>query len=190
MNRILEIREDLISGSEDLSNILRKAMVLAIEIELPELRDWVRRELNGYVDGDTIPSYRSMKPTNLGTFAGGWGRLNRNVRLPTFNLPEPVKQFAEHMEFYDGVAELQGMTEKTFNRPWPPEMVILSRDALPMEDGTVLIEANQPVPGYVVSGILGSIKNRLLDFILELDASDITPETVPPNRNKRAKSST
>ena len=178
MNRILEIRDELINRDTDLSNVLRKAMVLSTEIELPELGFWVRRELNRYVDGDKIPVYRSMKPSNFGTFAGPWNSWAKNVPIPTYNLPQLAKEFAENMELYDSVAELQGMTEGTYRRQWPPEIVLLAQDALKMADGKVLVEASQPIPGYMIRGVLDSIRNRLLEFILELDAGNITPETV------------
>ena len=45
-----------------------------------------------------------------------------------------------------------------------------------MDGGAVLVDAHKPTPRYLVSGILDNIKNKLLDFILGLQKSDITPE--------------
>lgn len=177
MNLIQEIRSDLINESVSISTILRKARFLANELRLPELSEWTKSELSGYQEGDRIPSYRSFKPTNLGTFTG-FGSVSKNVSLPTADLPDIVKAFAENLELTEGVATLEGMSKQKLSRSWPPEMVFLSRDAFKMTDGSVLIEAHQPIPPYLVTGVLDNVKNKLLEFILELDASNITPETV------------
>ena len=39
-----------------------------------------------------------------------------------------------------------------------------------------LADAHQPIPTYVISGILDQVKNKLLDFVLGLQESNITPE--------------
>ena len=38
----------------------------------------------------------------------------------------------------------------------------------------VLVDARQPVPDYLVSGILDQVKNKLLDFVLGLQENNIT----------------
>lgn len=53
-----DVRRDLISGSANLSNTLRKARVLASRIKLPEFQEWVKSELGGYADISSVPDYR------------------------------------------------------------------------------------------------------------------------------------
>ena len=83
MSLLDEIRTDLVNESAGLSNTLRKAKILASAIGLPEFREWVEFELNGYPDRDKVPSYRRFRPTNLGTFAGPFQSGVNNVVLPT-----------------------------------------------------------------------------------------------------------
>ena len=47
-----------------------------------------------------------------------------------------------------------------------------------MSSGKVLIDAHQPLPPYLIFGILDSVKNRLLDFILGLQKSNVTSESL------------
>ena len=176
MSLLDEIRSDLVNESADLSNILRKAKILASALRLPEFREWVDSELNGYTDRDKVPSYRRFRPTNLGTFAGPFQSGVKNVVLPTFNLPEEIRDFAENMVFYDGVGALEAQSSETGQIKWPQEMVFLARDAVPMTGGMVLVDAHQPVPAYLISGILDQVKNKLLDFVLSLQESNITAE--------------
>ena len=176
MSLLDEIRSDLVNESADLSNTLRKAKILASAIGLPEFREWVDSELSGYTDTDKVPSYRRFRPTNLGTFAGPFQSGIKNVVLPTFNLPEEVKDFAENLEFFDGVGALEARSADSAQIKWPQEMVLLARGAMKMSGGMALVDAHQPVPAYLISGILDQIKNKLLDFVLGLQESNITSE--------------
>ena len=176
-----DIRSDLIDESASVSNTLRKAKMLAYDLELPEFREWVDSELNGYTDRSKVPSYRRFRPNNRGTFSGPFQSLVRNMPLPTYGLPEHIKNFAENLIFSQGVGELEGMLilkGKSLQRVWPQEMVILARDAIQMDGGMVLVDAHKPVPAHLISGILDQVKNKLLDFILGLQENNITSENL------------
>ena len=176
MSLLDEIRSDLTNQSADLSNTLRKAKVLASRIGLDEFREWVDSELGGYEDRDKLPSYRRFRPTNLGTFSGPYQGRVENVVLPIFNLPDPVKELAENLMFFDGVGSLEARGCEDGQIKWPQEMVILARDSVKMSGGFVLVDAHKPVPAYVISGILDQVKNKLLDFILALEENNVTAE--------------
>ena len=176
MSLLDEIRSDLINESTSLSNTLRKAKVLSSEIGLPEFREWVDFELSGYTDRDKVPNYRQIRPTNFGTFAGPFQSGAQNVVLPTYKLPKEVKDFAEHMIFFDGVGALEAQGSSPSEVKWPQEMVLIARETIQMNGGMVLVDAHQPVPGYIVPGILDEVKNKLLDFVLGLQESGVTAE--------------
>ena len=176
MGLLDEIRSDLVNASADLSNTLRKAKILASAIGVPEFRQWVDFELGGYTDRDKVPSYRRFQPTNFGHFLGPFQSGQKNVVLPTYNLPPQVKDFAENLIFFNGVGALAAQASESGQVKWPQEMVMLARDTLQMTGGMVLVDAYQPVPGYLVSGILDQVKTKLLDFVLSLQESNITSE--------------
>ena len=179
MDLLNEISSDLLNESAGLSNTLRKAKVLATQISLPEFREWVDSELEGYSGNDTVPEYRSFRPSNFGTFSGPFGSIVRNMAIPTYNLPDSVKEFAENLRIYDGIGALEGMLSQdteTFQINWTPELVILSREVTRLEGDMILVQAHQPIPLYFISGIMDKVKNKLLDFILAMQDSDITSE--------------
>ena len=180
MSLLDEIRSDLVNESATLPNILRKAKILASAIRLPEFSEWVDLELNGYRDRDTdkVPNYRRFRPTNLGTFAGPFGSGIENYQLPTSNLPAEVKDFAENLIFFDGVGALEAQESgpSQMRMKWPQEYLILAREATQLPGGMVLIDAHQPISNYLISGILDQVKNKLLDFVLGLQESNITSE--------------
>ena len=176
MSLLDEIRSDLVNESAAIANTLRKAKILASAIGLPEFREWIHFELSGYSDWESVPSYRRFRATNLGTFGGPFGSEMRNVVLPTVDLPDTIKEFAENLIIFDGVGALQAQDSKSTHRKWPQEMLILARNHIRISGGMVLVDAHQPVPAYIVSGILDQVKNKLLDFVLSLQESSITSE--------------
>ena len=176
MTLLDEIRSDLVNESANLSSTLRKAKILARAIGLPEFVEWVDFELSGYPDRDSVPSYRRFRPTNLGTFAGPFQSGVNNMVLPTYNLPDTVKEFAENLFFFDGVGALEAQASDSHQWKWPQEMVMLARNSIQMSGGMVLVDAHQPIPAHVITGVLDQVKNRLLDFVLGLQESNVTSE--------------
>ena len=179
MSLLDEIRSDLVNESANLSNTLRKAKILASAIGLPEFKEWVDSELGGYSDREKVPSYRRLRPTNIGTFFGPGPSSLQNVVLPTYNLSGNIKDLAENQVFDEGVGQLEAMAaqaSESYQWTWPQEMVMLARDAIQMGRGMVLVDAYQPISPQSISGILDQVKTKLLDFVLGLQESNITSE--------------
>ena len=132
MSLLDDIRSDLVNESASLSNTLRKAKILASALGLPEFRDWIDFELGGYPDRDSVPSYRRFRPTNLGTFAGPFQSGVKNIVLPTFDLPDTVKEFAENLIFRHGVGALEAQASSSHQWKWPQEMVMLAQNSIQM----------------------------------------------------------
>lgn len=176
-----DLRNDLTSGSANLSNTLRKARVLASQLKLPDFQQWVKYELSGYSEIDSLPDYRIFTATNLGLFSGPFGSQQKNVVLPIYNLPDFVREFAENLVFFESVGSLEGLLSQESNRRqrrWPQEFVLLARESIQTSPGWVLVDACQPVPDYTIAGILDNVKNKLLDFILDLEDFGVTPERI------------
>ena len=176
MNLLDEIQYDLVNESASLSNTLRKAKILASGLRLPEFRQWVESELNGYKSREGLPEYRHYRPANLGTLSNGY-YLAEKVMLPLFNLPDYILEFAQKVYFLDGVGELEILALKdNLRQRWPQELIMLANDKIGSERYGDLIDAYQPIPANVYVGILEQVKNRLLDFIIGLREDNITPE--------------
>ena len=167
-----DVREDLVTESASLSNTLRKAKILAHQLGLSELRQWADSELSGYEDQDQTPEYRRFRPNNLGTFLGPFGSGVKNQLLPTNNLPEPLKFFAENHILQQSVSHLEAMMSQESARfPWPAEFVEVARKYIVIE-GMQLVEVSRPIPKSVFSDVLDSVKTRLLDFMLDISVTD------------------
>jgi hypothetical protein len=111
LNRDLvrEIQNDILDSSIALTSILRKAKVLAYQLDNDEFKQWVSQELDGYTgDSDTVPDYRRGSTHSLGHFVGLFGSTMRNTPIPTLGLPEESSEYAESLlligKLQDGLA--------------------------------------------------------------------------------------
>ena len=57
---ISEIIEHASDSNFEVSALLRKAIVASSRLQILEMRDWMKRELDGYSENDEIPSYREL----------------------------------------------------------------------------------------------------------------------------------
>ena len=184
---VAQLQKEVVDSGVPISDILRKAKILASLLKNEEFKHWVDVELKGYANPDDLPDYRKFKPVNLGTFAGP-NKLINNVAFPVALLPDDIREFAASMEIRHGVGEIEASAAQAENDNlrvlWPPEVVILAREHVPMSDGSVLVEAWKPFPKSQFVGILDQIRNRLLDFLLELQ--QINPEVLESEDAVRA----
>ena len=179
LSLVTRLQADIVDSGVPISDVLRRARILASLLGNDELKRWVRAELEGYQSVDDLPDYRKFTPINMGTFAGPFGRIVKNHTIPIAFLPPEIQRFAKRLDFRQGAKEIEAlaartMTKEGFRTPWPAEVVILAQDHIHMEDGSVLVEAWKPIIGSQLHGILDQIRNRLLDFLLEL--KQINPE--------------
>ena len=144
MSLLEEIRTDLTNQSADLSNTLRKAKILASAIGVPEFKDWVDSELNGYEDRDKLPDYRVHPTQSLGSYAGPFGSGYNNVILPTYGLPDPARDFAENLCFLDGVGALEAQKGNDGQIRWSQEMISRAREYMKMAKGSVALTLATP----------------------------------------------
>ena len=180
MNLLDEIRTDLTSETATLPNTLRKARVLAHELQSQELRDWVSNELGGYPVEATVPSYRQFRLPVFGTFHGPFMRVTgQEIPIYDYDLPEGAKDFLDSLTVVEGIAALGALIEsgdKKHRRPLPIEITLSLQSVVHMTGGMVLHEMYHQLPRYIFAGILDSVKSRLLDFVLDLQEKEVTAE--------------
>ena len=170
-----EISSDLIDESARLTNTLRKAQMLAHQLNLPELGDWVKYELEGY-QNDDVPEYRHKQLPVYGTF----GPRTPHQDISSI-LPQQLRDNVQDLAILHKIAileEMQVSHEQESHRTFTKELTDILRQTVQMSDGTVLVDAYQRVPAAFLAGILDSVKNRLLSFVLDLQGMNATPEAL------------
>src|SRR5882672_9608053 len=138
MSLIQQLRDDAVDSSKSLSDVLRKAIVLASLLRNDELRGWAKNELEGYGAGLAVPDYRRVPAQIYGQFVGAFGRQVSNYRIPIHALkldPEMLDILAEEIAFRNGVASLENMllvkgTDGDLRFSMPTEVCMLMPEVL------------------------------------------------------------
>lgn len=160
----------------DIVQVLRKCRVLASRLNHDELKNWVQKELDGYPPGDIVPDYRVKQCQSKGQFVGLAGAQLKNAPIPTQNLPQELQKEITKVRFRESVSALQNLAETgdkdSFGSPWPNELI--QAYAGEFYDDMVLIEAHQVIPRNAIVWVIETVRNRVLNFALEIEAADPT----------------
>ena len=188
---LLEIQKEAVDGNTVLSTVLRKCLVLATRLGHQQLKDWAQWELNGYPASSELPDYRILKGLqSFGHFFGIAGSALNNAPLSLLNLPEPIRKNFQNPAIREGVRAIAEMAaikkDGTIRWAWPPEAcdVFSHRD---YRDDFRLAQAWISVPIARLTGVLDTIRNRVLSFALEMETLDLKLEgEVSPEGSSKA----
>lgn len=169
-----EIQKDIVDPSVRLSTILRKAKILAHRLKSEDFENWVEQELNGYVSSTVgLPDYRKLNTHTYGNFAGPFGATMKNVPIPTAQFSSDIHEFATHHMLPQGVRELESLAETRetgLRAEWPADLTLVIGDRL--IENMVCLQAWKPISVQAIEGVLDTVRNRLLSFVLEVEGLD------------------
>jgi hypothetical protein len=57
---VLDLQRDMLDSNKKVSNLLRKAYVIARKLEVKDFETWTYNELNGYNQNLEVPLYRTL----------------------------------------------------------------------------------------------------------------------------------
>lgn len=109
------IIKELANSKVDTATALKRLKILLLNLDKPELNDWVNCELNGYKDTKTIPPYRMFRgQLNANFVIGNLIRLTKytNTPLSTVNLPDDIRDAVEEVVFCEAIAAINSMEGK------------------------------------------------------------------------------
>jgi hypothetical protein len=170
---LTQIQDAAIDSKEPIANVLRKLAVLASRLENEELGAWAFRELNGYGPDYALPDYRIIAAHASVNLAGAFGSGYKNVIVPALLLPEQLREYAERVHLPQPIATLEELATKDRTEPgeltfpWPGNLTALMQK----EDkfnGHVIVSAWQSTSTAAMTGIVDTVRNRVLEFSLKL----------------------
>lgn len=168
---LAQIEEEAVAADSDLASLLRKCCVLAARLQNAALKKWAMFELNGYTKVKDIPEYRKFSAQSYGNFCGYGGRTMNNAPIPLLNIPEKYREGISRFWFRESIAELQGLAESNKNgliyQNWPADLV--AHLAGSFYQNMNMISAHKAVSVTAVIKILETVRNRILNFALELE---------------------
>ena len=174
MSLLREIQTAAIESETDLATLLRKCKVLAARLGNAEFGTWVDNELNGYKPDDDLPQYRILGVRSKGHFLGSFRELS-NADIPLMNIPEKFRESVSHAYINLPVASIAKLIEDSDGRsaaqePWLPDLVALVSTQIYQNMNCMQAWKVIPIPNLIA--ILDEIRNRVLSFVLEIEAED------------------
>jgi len=187
MTLLRDIQDASIDANVDITVVLRKCKVLAVRLGNEDFKKWVDSELNGYDENAPLPDYRVFEVTSKGHFAGPAGSGLRNVDIPLSCLPEKSR---ENFRYHRGTqpisayvsilndSEAEGGSAQV---PWPPELVAYVGQHIYQYMNC--IGAWQVIPRNIIASLIDSVRNRILNFVLEIESENPDAGDAPQKSN-------
>ena len=172
MSLLREIQEAAIDNNVELPTLLRKCKVLAARLGNEGLSNWVDSELNGYSDIDDLPDYRILNVNSKGHFSGPFGSGLRNADIPLICIEEKFRENLAHSYMMEAIASLEALVDKsdggTAQEPWPPDLVAYVGQGI--YENMNCMQAWKVIPITAIIAALDAVRNRILSFVLEIEA--------------------
>jgi len=173
MSLLREIQDAAIDGEVELPTLLRKCKVLAARLGNDEFSNWVDAELNGYKEVDNLPDYRIIKVNSKGHFSGFAGSALRSASIPLICIDQKFRKALSHSYLMEPAAAIEALVssseEGSAQEPWPPDLVVHVGHKI--YENMNCMQAWKEIPMGAIIGAADAIRNRVLSFVLEIEAA-------------------
>lgn len=153
---VAKFQKDVLDSTKSVTDVLRTAKVISAKLGLNDIEEWIAAELNGYADLESTPSYRR---------AGGILQVQNPYRgwltvtggsLPSMPFRHSVSQIEEFSK--QETISFEPEPNAPLSPPYSslPQRVVFS--------------------GIVFKGMIEAVRERLLDWSLELEKRGIAGE--------------
>lgn len=167
---IQQLQIEASEAKNPVSELLKKAKIVASKLELNDFLKWVNLELTGYGDKDEAPSYRIVKgdPRGWNPY-NGWiplllGDADLQEMISESGISQPIGELENLLNNNDG---------KNLHIPFPERNRQVIAKAVNFDTKFILM-----VSPASVAGIIEAVRNSLLDWSLKLEKEGILGEGI------------
>ncbi|MEB3188926.1 MAG: hypothetical protein VKL42_01110 [Snowella sp.] len=165
---VQELQRDALNSSVSTLELLRKALVVATKLNIPEFEEWIEFELSGYSNSQNIPSYRYIEGSVKGCNSYGC--------RPVSGSKETMSKFSK-ITINQSIAEVECLISSSkidqVNFEFPPQKQDSLRQSF--EGDTIyLLESHISE----VTKISESVRNIILRWSLRLEKDGILGEGI------------
>lgn len=187
MDILHQIQADILDHKIPLSDILRKAKVLASELSSEDLASWVDQELNGYRENSELPDYRLLTTSASGTWTNGY-YMTRNHGVPLLSIDnENLSKCLTTFSVFQGIRSVEQFSQLPEDRCFEIDPDTTTYVNIQVgKGGYGYSELHYTVSAHNFEQILDTVRNRLLDFVLKL-GKRWDPEKQPLGQDEVAK---
>ena len=174
-----EIEDGALDSKTALADVLRKCVALGGRAGSEQLRDWARRELDGYGVGDVeLPRYRIL-PARICIDGADLAKAVNGQQISTWQLPEFARDIIrDEAPIRYGVAELEKLAGAKdaveLQHPKMPDVVLyMNSQAMKSQAhyGTTLHSMYWKVSPTSLHGVVDTIRTTLVSLVAEMRAA-------------------
>jgi hypothetical protein len=189
MSLLRRIQDATVDPKFQLANILRMCKILAARLEHPIFKEWIKQELNGYdEDKKYLPDYRVLR--NLGSrgdFFGPFGSGLKNAPIPPLCLPEEFREAVSTKYVFLSISALESTVSQanqskqgSLRMVWAADAVVLLGSDI--YESMICGQAWTDIPTSALVAVLDTVKSRILDFVIEIEAEAPNAGDAEPGR--------
>jgi len=166
---VLELQRDALNKDTLVTDLLRKAFVVARKLKINEFENWISKELEGYSDNSEIPGYREIAGE-----VKGWNP--HHGWLPVYIQDTEMAELFSKRESSQCIAEIESLLinkdkDSCFHMPFNHEREQIICKAI---NTHTQITLETPHTGLV--RILNAVRNIILNWALKLEEDGVMGE--------------
>ncbi len=166
---VLELQKDALDKAISITDLLRKALIVARKLKVSDFEQWVLKELNGYGDDGEVPEYRivpgQVKAWN--PYHGWKSVIFKSAERESILSKRACGQtIAEIESLIKDKSEVEG-----FHMPFPPEILRMLRKSIKTNTEITLF-----TQAFSLIKILDSVRTIVLNWSLKLEENGILGE--------------
>lgn len=164
---LLELQRDILDKEYRVSDLLRKALVIAHKLNILEIENWINKELIGYKI-EEVPEYRIV----FGIIKA-WRPFKGWQSIIFSDIETQNKLSKKH--FYHSISEIEELINRGkkdyIHMPYPPDIEKQLREAIGLDTDITLM-----VPVLSLIRIVDIVRTTLLKWSLKLEEDGIIGE--------------
>ena len=180
---VLELQADALNSAISTPDLVRKALVVARKLDLPDLQAWCEAELQGYGPGMEVPPYRMMHGQLMAHNPfRGW--------IPVVFEDPAESELLSTRDLGASIGDINSLfkgerQDPTLQMPLPAHLV--ERFFGDTEEYRLGMIPTLIVSRNNVEGVLEAVRNTVLEWALKLEKEGILGESMSFSNDERAK---
>ena len=163
---VLELQRDAMNSTVPVTDLLRKAYVVAVKLNLPKFREWIEYEQNGYTETKLAPDYRIVH---------GIPRVRNPYHgYQPFHIQDPgIANTASKACFNNPLSEIEALANDPRDETHIPTMYPNEMRKFLMRGMSIPLEPSLHIGKTQFGNIVHAVRNAILTWSLELEKDGI-----------------
>jgi hypothetical protein len=169
---VIELQHDALKSDIPVTDLLRKAYVVAKKLKLSDFETWIKLELDGYLDNADVPEYRLVRGTvKAWNPYHGW----QPIYFENHEMAEVLSNRTNGQRVAEIESLLENLSENGNNlqMPFSAEQENMICDAIGER-----LQITMMTPSTSLIRIIDAVRNIILNWALKLEEDGVLGENM------------